>query len=224
VALTLSGTNNLGLAVTATTTTAANGTYSFSTDSNGNLLAPGTYKIIETPPANYTPVASNVGTVNGANDGTSTSSSAIGAITVISGQNGVNYNFGLVKSSGVSGYVYMDSDQTQAFNGPDDYGLYGQTVNLVGTDVLGHTVNLTATTDINGYYSFAGLLPGTYSVSVVAQGTIYSPDAANVGTVNGTSVGVANTTTDLEIDQVQLGSGVFGINYNFGFVLGSNPV
>ena len=54
VTLTLTGTNNLGGAVTATTTTAANGTYSFATDSNGNQFRPGTDKVVETPPSGAT--------------------------------------------------------------------------------------------------------------------------------------------------------------------------
>src|ERR1700722_2682135 len=37
----------------ATTTTAADGTYSFTTDSNGNPLPPDTYEVTETQPAGY---------------------------------------------------------------------------------------------------------------------------------------------------------------------------
>src|SRR5207247_7433507 len=51
VTVTLSGTNNLGQAISATTTTAANGSYSFSTDSNSNALRPGSYQITETQPS-----------------------------------------------------------------------------------------------------------------------------------------------------------------------------
>src|SRR5439155_1028698 len=65
VTLTLSGTNNLGQAITATATTAANGTYSFSTDSSGNALRPGTYQIAETQPSGYLQGTNAVGTVNG---------------------------------------------------------------------------------------------------------------------------------------------------------------
>src|SRR5262249_55881820 len=62
VTLTLTGTNGLGQSVTATTTTAANGTYSFSTDSSGNVLRPGTYQIAETVPSGYLASANKVGT------------------------------------------------------------------------------------------------------------------------------------------------------------------
>lgn len=40
---------------------------------------------------------------------------------------------------------------------------------LSGTNDANQTVFLTTTTDANGSYSFAGLLPGTYKVTV--QGT-----------------------------------------------------
>ena len=59
--MTLSGTNDLGASITATVTTAANGTYSFSTDSSGNALRPGTYQVVETPPSNYLTATATVG-------------------------------------------------------------------------------------------------------------------------------------------------------------------
>src|SRR5262249_36321788 len=53
VTLSLSGTNDKGTAITATTTTNANGVYGFSTDTSGNKLRPGTYTITETQPSGY---------------------------------------------------------------------------------------------------------------------------------------------------------------------------
>ena len=61
VTLTLSGTTSSGQSVTATTTTAANGAYTFTKDSNGNLLQGGTYKVTETPPSGYLPGYDTVG-------------------------------------------------------------------------------------------------------------------------------------------------------------------
>src|SRR5207253_11161876 len=78
VALTLSGTNNLGQSITASTTTASNGTYAFITDSNGNALRPGTYQLTETQPTGYLPGATAVGTVNGTTDGTVVAAGQIG--------------------------------------------------------------------------------------------------------------------------------------------------
>ena len=53
----------------ATTTTAADGTYTFTSDSGGNPLLPGTYKVTETQPAGYLQGSNTVGTVNGVSDG-----------------------------------------------------------------------------------------------------------------------------------------------------------
>ena len=214
VTLTLSGTNNLGQSITATTTTAADGTYTFSTDSNGKQLAPGTYKIIETTPSGYVEVSANVGTVNGSTDGTKASAGQISAIALASGQSGINYDFGLSLPAAVSGNVYLDNNRDKVFD-TGDTAFANLTVHLTGIDVTGASISLTATTDVNGYYIFSGLLAGTYSVTLVPPGGIYSPEVANVGTVNSTAVGVANTS-NAEIDQVVLTTGQKGLNYDFG--------
>src|SRR5206468_2804489 len=98
VTMTLTGTNGLGQSISATTTTAANGTYSFATDSSGNQLRPGTYVITETAPSGYLLGAAAVGTVNGSADGTLVSATQISTIALTSGQVGINYNFGDLKA------------------------------------------------------------------------------------------------------------------------------
>src|SRR5437764_557145 len=80
VTLTLSGTNDLGASITATATTVAGGTYSFSTDSGGNALRPGSYAITETLPGGYLTDAANVGTVNGTANGAVVSTTKIGSV------------------------------------------------------------------------------------------------------------------------------------------------
>src|SRR5205807_3883387 len=96
VTVSLSGTNGLGQSITATATTASNGTYSFSTDSNGNSLRPGTYQIAETQPSGYLQGSNAVGTVNGSTDGSLVLTDKIGSIALTSGQGGINYLFGEV--------------------------------------------------------------------------------------------------------------------------------
>src|SRR5207302_1244871 len=117
VTLTLSGTNGLGQSVTATATTAANGTYSFSTDSGGNVIRPGTYQIVETQPTGYLLGSAAVGTVNGTADGVVSSATKISAIALTSGQDGINYLFGDVKAVGISGIVYQDANGNNAYSG-----------------------------------------------------------------------------------------------------------
>jgi len=218
VTLTLSGTNILGQSISVTAVSAADGTYSFTVDSNGNTLWPGTYQITETTPSGYVQVAANVGTVNGSVDGSAVLGDSITSIVMPSGQNGINYDFGLSLPAAVSGYVYVDYNRDGIYEpGNPDAALAGQTVTLTGTDAFGRSVNVTTTTDANGYYIFAGLFAGNYVVTLTAPGGIYNAEVANVGTVNGTQIGVANNS-NLEIDQVQLNAGNIGVNYNFGVV------
>jgi hypothetical protein len=91
VALTLAELINGQFVTVATTTTAADGSYSFSN------LQPGTYQIIQTPPPLPSgfvseSTVSSAGTVNGVTDG-SANSDVIGAINLNFGNNGLNYNF-----------------------------------------------------------------------------------------------------------------------------------
>jgi hypothetical protein len=210
VTVTLSGTNGLGQAVTATTTTAADGSYSFSTDSHGNVLRPGTYQITATTPTGYVAVAANVGTVNGTVDGNAASANSINQIGMSSGQAGINYDFGVSVPASVSGYVYIDYDGSQTFSA-NNAPMSGVTVIATSTTGLRYTT----TTDNNGFYIFANLANGTYTISIVPPGGTYNPDIANVGTVNGSADGTANAN-EIEIDLVQLHAGQKGINYDFG--------
>jgi len=117
---------------------------------------------------------------------------------------------------GVAGYVYVDSNHdTVKDNGEGGDGL-ADVITLTGTDYLGDSVNLTTTTDATGFYSFTGLLPGTYSVSF-SDSYPYLYEYANVGTVNGVLVG-QNTASNF-IGSIVLASGAAGANYDFAEIL-----
>src|SRR5262249_12966315 len=103
-------TNGLGQTISATATTTTGGAYSFSTDSSGNALLPGTYKITETAPTGYQTTATKVGTVNGATDGTVLSATQIGSIVLTSGQGGISYNFGHTQPVTLAGTVFQDTN------------------------------------------------------------------------------------------------------------------
>ncbi|HLW68873.1 MAG TPA: SdrD B-like domain-containing protein [Gemmataceae bacterium] len=82
--------NNGNVFATFTTTTDANGFYTF-----GNL-APGNYSVsedISTLPGGYMALGSSAGTVNGSTDGASASVSLITGIKLTSGNTGINYDF-----------------------------------------------------------------------------------------------------------------------------------
>jgi sarcosine oxidase gamma subunit len=199
VTVTLTGTNGLGNAVTATTTSAANGTYSFTG------LAPGSYTVTETPPAGYLTEAANVGSLGGTGG-----TAVVSSITVISGQAGVNYNFGQVLPASLSGEVYIDANSNDVLDAGDS-GLASVTVTLSGTNNLGQAVSATTTTAANGTYSFTGLRPGNYTITET-QPAGYTAETSNAGTLGGTdSVGAVSSVTVL--------SGNAGTSYNFGEIV-----
>ncbi|MBK7673273.1 MAG: hypothetical protein IPJ27_00085 [Candidatus Accumulibacter sp.] len=84
VVLTLTGTNGLGQPVTATATTDANGFYQFIN------LAPGTYTVSEAQPAGFIDGKDTVGSTGGSN----AVNDVLSGITLGSGANSVENNFG----------------------------------------------------------------------------------------------------------------------------------
>ena len=86
VLVTLTGT---GLTNPVTTTTLADGSYSFAG------LTPGTYAVNVTAPSGETVLSNTVGTVNGAIDGASPDAADITTIGLAAGNNGVGYDFTL---------------------------------------------------------------------------------------------------------------------------------
>ena len=93
VNVTLTGNDDLGQNVNLKTTTAADGSYSFS-----NLRPSGTakYTITETQPAGYQDGKDTAGTVGGKTVGTA-GQDFISQVVLLSGDSGVNYNFGELK-------------------------------------------------------------------------------------------------------------------------------
>jgi protocatechuate 3,4-dioxygenase beta subunit len=154
VAVTLSGTDDLGQVVNIPGMTGANGQYCFIN------LRPGTYTITETQPIDYldgkdTQGTPGTGTVN--ND-------QFTAITLAAGVHGQNNNFGELKAAALGDRVWHDLNE----NGIQDAGepgVAGVKVDLY-TCPAGDLVG-TTTTDANGIYGFAGLMTGDYSVRFV---------------------------------------------------------
>jgi hypothetical protein len=199
--VTLTGTDVNGNPVNLSTTTAANGTYSFS-----GLVA-GTYTVTENGGNGYGEGASTAGT----SAGTATTD-VISAISLGGGVNATGYNFGEVTGS-LAGTVYVDVNNNGVLDQPPDTGLGGQPVTLTGTDVNGNAVNLSTTTAANGTYTFSGLVAGTYTVTENG-GNGYGEGASTAGTAGGTAA------ADV-VSSISLGSGVNATGYNFGEVTGS---
>jgi len=131
ITVTLSGPNG-----TVTTTTGANGFYSFS-----NLQA-GSYTVS----APSTAAGEALETTGSLSD------------TLLVGQTVSDVDFGYVLGS-IAGVVYSDTNHNSAYD--SEPGIGGVTVTLNGPGGL----TLTATSDSNGFYSFPGLVAGSYNIS-----------------------------------------------------------
>jgi large repetitive protein len=188
VTVTLKGTTSTGTPVDLTTTTDANGNYSFS-----NVPA-GIYTITETQPAGY---------------GSSQNPSNAVPITVTSGTPVPATNFGETTGSLV-GKVYRD-DNNDGIRDGSEFGIAGVTVTLTGTGPTGAAITpITATTDANGNYSFPDLLSGNYTITET-QPVNYS-DGKDT---NGTPAPTGTVTNDSFVS-IPLTPGSNGTGYLFG--------
>jgi protocatechuate 3,4-dioxygenase beta subunit len=187
--------------VLETTTSAADGTYSFPA-SGAALLTPGTYTVHELVPTGYYATYDSVG-----NDGgTVTDLQTLANITLTSGQNPVQYDFWLQQPVNVSGYVHSDINgcwtPQQNQNDPPVANVTVQLLNAQGT-VIG-----TTKTDSNGFYQFQNLPPGTYSVQELLPAGWFA-GASHVGSSGGTSA------SDELLSAITLTSGTSGVYYDF---------
>lgn len=113
-------------------------------------------------------------------------------------------------TSSLAGNVYIDANNNGQFEtGLGEVGLEDVEVTLTGTTVDGAAVNLTTTTDVNGAYSFTGLRAGTYTI------TETQPAGYNDGMDTQGTPGNGTTGNDV-FSNIFLGSGVNGVNNNFG--------
>ncbi len=195
VEITLTGTDDTG-AVSQLTTTDINGAFEFTS------LRPGTYSVSETQPAGLFDGldSSTVGTVT--ND-------LVSNIVLSSGDIVGDITFGELEAASLSGIVFMDANDDGVLD-PSEAGLAGVTVNLTGTDYANNAVSLTTLTDADGAYDFAGLAPGTYSVTEI-QPADYLDGENTAGTAGGQIAGD-------QISDIQLASGQEASGYLFADV------
>ncbi|MBM7772283.1 putative repeat protein (TIGR01451 family) [Actinokineospora baliensis] len=173
VTVTLTGTTAGGSPVNIPATTAADGTFEFTT------VQAGTYVVTETQPTAYDDGTDTPGTIgsSGGND--------VVNITLTSGQSSTGNLFAERPTSSLAGNVYLDADNSGTINGAET-GISGVTVTLTGTDSDGNAITLTATSAATtGLYSFPDLRPGTYTVTETQPGA-YSDGKETLGTASGT--------------------------------------
>ena len=177
--------------VVATTTTDADGNYSFT------RLAAGDYTVKVTK-------AGAIADLTQTEDPDATKDSTSGTVTLNAG-NPVqeNINFGYVKKHAISGTVYLDQNRDKAKDG-GDIAQSGVTVKLV--DASGAVV-ATTTTDADGNYSFTGLNDGTYTVQVDKTGPLASTEQTEdpSGNDDSRSQAITFTRSDPDVTNVNFG-------------------
>ncbi len=206
VTLQLTGTDAAGTITPETTTTAADGSYSF-----GNL-APGTYKVTITQPNGYLPGLATQGNVTPIAGSTVTG--AIPGITISYNGSSPNNDFGELLPGAVSGYVYQDAND-DGLKETGEPGIAGVPVELTGTNDLGPITPIDATTGADGSYDFSNLRPGTYTVTQLQQPSGYIAGLDTRGNV----VPLPNSNTTHTIPGIGISFGQTAPNNDFGELL-----
>ncbi|MBS0207311.1 MAG: carboxypeptidase regulatory-like domain-containing protein [Planctomycetes bacterium] len=190
--------------IVATTLTDVNGNYVFTG------IIPGTYTVVEVTPAGYYEEDAHPG----CNGGTVINTHTITNVTLVPGDDPVNYNFCLNQYATLSGYVFQDGPAITLPLGVSDLGSVDPAVLATHTGVrnagdsmlAGVTLYLddaagnvvaSAVTDANGFYRFANLMPGLYTVQVVEPGGIYIPWINTAGTTGGAATAVSIVSINL---------------------------
>lgn len=209
VQLLITPVSTIGVQLSITTTTDANGFYSVTG------LAPGEYTVTEVvQPAGYVDGKDTPGTVDGIKVGSVVNpGDHLSKIVLNSGSQGINYDFGELRYGSISGHVKIKTPEGDcvSFGDPRYRPIPGVVIEL--HDASGNVIRSTVT-DAQGKYRFDDLPAGVYSVVEIMPANFpYLQGTAGVGTIDGISVG-SNATVD-QLTQIALGPGQNGINYDF---------
>ncbi len=157
------------------------------TDANGNYLfpnlAPGNYQVQEVQPTtgNFfegfdTPGSTGGTTVLPGQVG----KNLITGIVLPIGTNSINNNFGEIPPADPNGFVYNDLN-ANGLRDPGEPGIPGVTIRISGTAFAGTPIarpvvdadipggGLTRVTDANGFYEYAIMPPGVYTITEAAN-------------------------------------------------------
>ncbi|MFK7773065.1 MAG: SdrD B-like domain-containing protein [Saprospiraceae bacterium] len=162
----------------ATTTTANGGAYEFEN------LAPGNYKIkfpeaASAASTDYSLTRSEVGADDDIdsdavpmNDGSGNAMTQI--VYVQNGATVDNLDAGYYPLAKIGNRVFLDVNEN-GIQDNDDGAYTDVNIMLIGTDVFGNSVNETTSTDGDGFYSFANVVPGTYELKFTSNQITYIP-------------------------------------------------
>ena len=216
VTVTLSGRDLSGNAVSRSTVTDSSGNYSFAdllqSDGSGYALSEGA---IPAAAGSFNDGRDSAGTAGGS----TAVNDVVSAIVLGAGVQAGGYDFGELPPGDISGRVYADGNNNGLVDGGEP-GLGGVTIVLTGTDDLGNPVTLSTTTAPDGSYSFAGLRPGTYTVTEPTQPAGTLNGLTTPGSLGGTAT--PPTTAVSAISGIVLGAGGRATGNNFG-ELGNSP-
>ncbi|MEZ5343682.1 MAG: SdrD B-like domain-containing protein, partial [Acidimicrobiales bacterium] len=165
VTVTLTGTDDLGNAVSLTTTTDVDGNYGF------DDLISGTYIVNETQPVPYNDGIDTAGTSAGDDAAVN---DEISAIVLAPGVNATGYDFGEVGTV-LTGMVWLDTNGDGVIDAEEANRLGGVVITLL--DAAGDVV-ATTTTDVDGSYAFGQLVAGDYTI-VQGQPDLYGTTTPN---------------------------------------------
>ena len=222
VTVSLTGTDTNGLAVTLSTTTAADGSYGFLALVPSNAAG---YTITETQPANYpdgktTVPSSQPGTAAASKPVAAGGSDTITKVVVGAGATLPNYNFGELNAASISGFVYIDANNSGTKESGET-GISGVTVKLTGTSATGIAVSQSASTAGDGSFSFVGLAPSDgngYTLTEI-QPAGYVDGKTTIAAGNPGSASSAKPVGTSNIDVIggiKLTAGAVLSNYLFG--------
>ena len=204
VTINLTGTDDQSQPVSRTTTTTADGSFSFTG------LRAGLYTIVEAQPTGVTDGIETAGTAGGV----TTTNDTISGIDLADGDIATGYLFGEAAgtsggTASLAGAVFADADN-DGVRDTGETGIPGVTITLTGTDDQSQPVSLTATTGTDGSYSFTGLRAGTYTIAETQPGTGFTDGTDTAGTAGGTLT-APDSITAIALDPAEAATGyLFG--------------
>jgi hypothetical protein len=111
----------------------------------------------------------------------------------------------------IQGVVYYDINHNKILD-TADFGIVNVPVTLTGKKASGQLVNITTTTDADGFYNFGNLYPGQYTVTRANLKGVFRPEVVNPGTLGGTP-----SSNKLSLSGINLsGQAVDDVMNNFG--------
>ncbi|HVJ38167.1 MAG TPA: SdrD B-like domain-containing protein [Stenotrophomonas sp.] len=229
VTIVLSGTDAYGNSVNRSTTTAADGSYSFQDLSPADASG---YSVTQTQPTGLRngpvdpPSAGANAPSLGGTYAAGNPDSRYTAVPLVANTSALRYDFPEVRQPSLSGHVYIDSNFNDRRDAGSDGAIAGATVELL--DATTGSVVATTTTAADGSYRFDNLDPlvvytlrqplpaGGYRnrSTAVTAGSIGGAACASGCTVGSAQAGDAASTD--RISQIDLGAGVDGTGFDFG--------